>query len=64
MKYRSFSNLGWKISEIGLGCWGIGGSWSDVSNENAKKILKTAVDKGVNFFDTSDSMVMGEVKEY
>ena len=55
MKYRSFSNLGWKISEIGLGCWGIGGSWSDVSNENAKKILKTAVDKGVNFFDTSDS---------
>ena len=50
MKYRSFSNLGWKISEIGLGCWGIGGSWSDVSNENAKKILKTAVDKGGQLF--------------
>jgi aryl-alcohol dehydrogenase-like predicted oxidoreductase len=30
MRYRKFSNLGWDISEIGLGCWGIGGSWGDV----------------------------------
>ena len=30
MKFRKFSNTGWNVSEIGLGCWGIGGNWDDV----------------------------------
>jgi aryl-alcohol dehydrogenase-like predicted oxidoreductase len=54
MRYRKFSNLGWDISEIGLGCWGIGGSWGEVSEKDAREVLKVALDKGVNFFDTSD----------
>ena len=40
MKYRSFADTGWKISEVGLGCWGIGGSWTDVTDRTANKILK------------------------
>ena len=54
MKYRKFSDLGWNVSEIGLGCWEIGGSWGDVSEHDAREILKKALDKGVNFFDTAD----------
>ncbi len=54
MKYRKFSDLGWNVSEIGLGCWAIGGSWVDVSENEANEILKEALDKGVNFFDTAD----------
>ena len=54
MKYRKFSDLGWKVSEIGLGCWAIGGSWIDVSENEATKILQEALDRGVNFFDTAD----------
>ena len=54
MKYRNFSNLGWQISEIGLGCWAIGSEWGDVSNEDARDVLKTSLDNGVNFFDTAD----------
>ncbi len=54
MKYRKFSNTGWKVSEIGLGCWGIGGNWDDVTDEEAEKVLKKSLDKGINFFDTSD----------
>jgi len=54
MKYRKFSDLGWNVSEIGLGCWGIGGSWGDVSEHDAREVLKKALDKGVNFFDTAD----------
>ena len=54
MKYRKFSDLGWRVSEIGLGCWGIGGNWVDVSERGAREVLKKALDKGVNFFDTAD----------
>lgn len=55
MKYRKFSNTGWLVSEIGLGCWAIGGSWTEVSEKNAQAVLKTALDTGVNFFDTADA---------
>ena len=54
MKYRPFADTGWKISEVGLGCWGIGGSWTDVTNRTANKILSRSIDLGVNFYDTAD----------
>ena len=54
MKYREFSNIGWRVSEIGLGCWAIGSEWGDVSKEDATEVLKTSLDKGINFFDTAD----------
>ena len=54
MKYRKFSNTGWNVSEIGLGCWGIGGNWDDVKDKEAIKVLSKSLDNGINFFDTSD----------
>ena len=54
MKYRKFSNLNWNVSEIGLGCWGIGGNRDDVKDDEAMSVLKRSLEKGVNFFDTSD----------
>ena len=54
MQYRNFSNTGWKVSEIGLGCWAIGSEWGNVSALDAREVLKTSLDKGVNFFDTAD----------
>ena len=54
MKYRKFSNTGWNVSEIGLGCWGIGGNWDDVKDKEAIKVLRKSLDNGINFFDTSD----------
>ena len=54
MKFRYFSDLGWRVSEIGLGCWAIGSEWGNVSAEDAREVLKTSLDKGVNFFDTAD----------
>jgi aryl-alcohol dehydrogenase-like predicted oxidoreductase len=70
MKYRKFSDLGWNVSEVGLGCMGLGWSWGDLVSENdARELLKKAVDKGVNFFDTSDAYgdgrsekLLGELK--
>ena len=54
MQYRKFSDLGWNVSEIGLGCWAIGSEWGEVSEVDAREVLKTSLDKGVNFFDTAD----------
>ena len=64
MNYRSFSDLGWKVSEIGLGCWQIGWCWGDVSDEDARNVLKEALDKGVNFFDTSDTYGDGRSEKF
>ena len=54
MKKRKFGKIGWDVSEISLGCWAMGADWGDVSEEQAKDILKTSFDNGVNFFDTAD----------
>ena len=54
MKYREFSDLGWKVSEIGIGCWAIGSEWGNVSENDATEALYASLDNGINFFDTAD----------
>ena len=51
---RPFNDTGRDVSEIGLGCWQIGGAWGEVADETAMTILRTAYEGGVNFFDTAD----------
>jgi aryl-alcohol dehydrogenase-like predicted oxidoreductase len=60
MNHRQFGNTGVRVSEIGLGCWQLGGSdWGDVSDEQALQTLQTAVETGVDFFDTADVYGLG-----
>jgi len=54
MKSRLFNGTGRNVSEVGLGCWQLGGDWGDITEERAFEILRTAVDSGTNFFDTAD----------
>jgi aryl-alcohol dehydrogenase-like predicted oxidoreductase len=55
MKKRPFGKTGYSASEIGLGCWQLGGSdWGAVDESRCFDILSAAVDAGVNFFDTAD----------
>ena len=54
MKQRSLSG-GTEVSEVGLGCWQLGGSdWGEVSEDEALAILHAAAESGVTFFDTAD----------
>ena len=64
MKYRKFSDLGWNVSEVGLGCWQIGWNWGDVSERDARELLKKSLDKGINFFDTSDTYGDGRSEKF
>jgi aryl-alcohol dehydrogenase-like predicted oxidoreductase len=54
MEYRALGRTGWKVSDVSFGAWAIGGAWGHVSDEEAMAALRTAVDCGVNFFDTAD----------
>jgi len=60
MKERPFGRARTRVSEIGLGCWQLGGAdWGDVSDEQALATLAAASDAGVNFFDTADVYGLG-----
>jgi aryl-alcohol dehydrogenase-like predicted oxidoreductase len=52
MKYRPFGRLGWPVSEIGYGMWGMGG-WTGSDDEESMQALERAVALGCNFFDTA-----------
>jgi aryl-alcohol dehydrogenase-like predicted oxidoreductase len=52
MRYRRFGRMGWKVSEVGYGMWGIG-EWTGSDDEESLRALQRAVDLGCNFFDTA-----------
>lgn len=52
MKYRQFGRLGWMVSEIGYGMWGMA-DWTGSDDEESMRSLQLAVDSGCNFFDTA-----------
>lgn len=54
MQYRELGRTGWKVSAISFGAWAIGGTWGTVSDKESLAALHSALDHGVNFFDTAD----------
>ncbi|MFN0123665.1 MAG: aldo/keto reductase [Blastocatellia bacterium] len=55
MNGRTFGDTGKPVSEVGLGCWQLGGGdWGEVSDQQAYDIMARAIAAGVNFFDTAD----------
>src|SRR3569833_2652475 len=63
MKSRQFNGTGRSVSEVGLGCWQLGGDWGELPEERAFEILQAAVDSGVDFFDTADVYGGGRSEE-
>jgi aryl-alcohol dehydrogenase-like predicted oxidoreductase len=54
MNTRTLGKTGYSVSEIGLGCWQLGGDFGPVGDDTATDILKTARSLDVNFWDTAD----------
>jgi aryl-alcohol dehydrogenase-like predicted oxidoreductase len=52
MRYRTFGRLGWQVSDIGYGMWGMGG-WSGSDDRESLASLDQAVARGCTFFDTA-----------
>lgn len=64
MKYRAFGSTGYEVSEVGLGTWQFGGDWGEMTPERAEEILQTALDNGINFFDTADVYGAGRSESF
>lgn len=61
MNYRKLGRTGFDVSEIGYGAWGISGKqWIGAEDKESLKVLRTAIDKGINFIDTA--LAYGEGK--
>ena len=54
MQYRNLGSTDLRISEIGFGAWGIGGSmWLGASDAKSLRALHAAADLGLNLIDTA-----------
>lgn len=63
MRYRRLGKTGWNVSAVSMGCWGIGGQWGPVAEDEAIRTIHTALDLGVNLFDTADAYGLGVSEE-
>lgn len=65
MKMRPLGNSGVMISEIGFGCWTMGGAnfspvngapigWADVNEDDIVEGIRAGIDAGVNHWDNAD----------
>ncbi len=59
MRYRSFGRLGWQVSEVGYGMWGMGG-WSGSDDRESLASLDRSIELGCNFFDTAYAYGQGK----
>jgi len=60
IKQRTLGKTGYSVSEIGLGCWQLGGDWGALPEGRADAILQSAAEHGVTFWDTADVYGAGE----
>ncbi|OGM14074.1 aldo/keto reductase [Candidatus Woesebacteria bacterium RIFCSPHIGHO2_02_FULL_42_20] len=52
MKYRKFGKMGWEVSALGHGMWGMG-DWTGSDDKESLRALHRTVELGINFFDTA-----------
>ncbi|WP_078083990.1 aldo/keto reductase [Microbulbifer mangrovi] len=63
MNYRQLGKTGYRVSEIGLGCWQLGGDFGPLAGDTASDILEAAATHGINFWDSADVYGGGESEQ-
>jgi aryl-alcohol dehydrogenase-like predicted oxidoreductase len=63
MQYRSIGKTGIKISEIGFGCGNNAVLMVKAPYEEQVKVVRRAIDAGINFFDTAFAYGLGKSEE-
>src|SRR5262249_17816530 len=62
MKYRKLGNTGLIVSEVALGTMQFGSNMNmgNLGQEETTRMVKQAIDRGINFIDTADVYSLGE----
>jgi aryl-alcohol dehydrogenase-like predicted oxidoreductase len=62
MKYRKLGNTGLIVSEVALGTMQFGArmNMGNLGQEDTSRMVKLALDRGINFIDTADVYSLGE----
>jgi aryl-alcohol dehydrogenase-like predicted oxidoreductase len=56
MRYRKLHNTDLQLSELGFGTWTVStGWWGNYTDEEAQRIIRRAIDHGINYIDTADA---------
>ncbi len=72
MEYRVLGKTNLRVSEVGFGAWAIGGpamagnipiGWGKTDDNESKKAILKAIERGINFFDTADFYGLGHSEE-
>lgn len=70
MEYIRLGNTGLEVSKLCLGCMSFGDSskgfhsgWL-LNEDDSRRIIKKALDMGINFFDTANTYAAGTSEEY
>jgi aryl-alcohol dehydrogenase-like predicted oxidoreductase len=59
MKQRKLGSSNLMVSAIGLGCMGMSDFYGPSDFDDSLKLIRKAVDRGINFFDTADMYGVG-----
>jgi len=61
MHRRRLGSTGLEVSEIGFGAWQLGddGAWGGMDDRTAHRLVKAAIDGGINLFDTAPNYASG-----
>jgi aryl-alcohol dehydrogenase-like predicted oxidoreductase len=65
MKYQKLGNTDIDVSVIALGCWAFAGgmTWGNQDERDSLATINTALDVGINFFDTAEGYGNGYSEE-
>jgi voltage-dependent potassium channel beta subunit len=63
MQYRRLGDAGMKVSVVSIGGW-INFGEGKVPDDEARKIIETCYDRGINFYDLADIYAHGEAERH
>ena len=63
METRTLGKSGIKVSAVGLGLMSMSGTYGNANDDESIRVIHYALDKGINFLDSSDMYGWGHNEE-